>query len=131
MRNKLNWKLIPTSLKIVFVLSIIWTIGSFFAISQRYEQGLPFFGFYIYGIIASLIILILDIIGPILFLYGVWNKKSWTLKIAATYILIFILNSIFTVFTFRNEFGTIQLLMLAIVYGIFLSIIYKNKKHFN
>ena len=128
--NKTSWKQIPTSLKFVFVLSIIWIIGTFFAIPIKFQQGLPFFGMYLFGISVIPIMLFLDIIGPIIFLIGTLKRKLWAVKIATIYILIFVLNTIVALFTVREQFGIIPLSIPAIVYTVFLYIIIKNKNYY-
>ena len=121
----------PTALKVVFALSLLWILGSIFALSGRLELGIPFFGFYLYGFSAGLVVYLLDIIGPIAFLIGLWNKKTWAVPVAYTYLIIFILNSIVALFTLRDKFTTGQILIPALVYFIFLATICKNKKYFN
>ena len=131
MEKEKGWKPIPLSLKILFIIFILWIIGSIFAIKGRYDLGLPFFGIFVYGIVASFIVLILDIIGPILFLIGLWNKKTWAPIVALTYISIFILNSLVAIFTIRDELGFIPILIPLLFNVVFLIIIYSNKKYFN
>jgi len=105
-----GWKPIPLSLKILSVLFVLWIIGSVMNISARYELGLPFFGMWVTGIIASVIVLLLDIVGPIAFLFGLWNRKSWALPVAYTYMGIFILNSAVALFTVREQLGLMPIL---------------------
>ncbi|MBT3407559.1 hypothetical protein HOK68_01225 [Candidatus Woesearchaeota archaeon] len=125
-----GWKPIPISLKIIFVLFILWIFGSIMSISMRYELGLPFFGNYISGFIAALIVFLLDILGPILFLYGLWNRKSWTNMIAYIFISIFVLNSVFALIYFRELLGIMPIVIPALVYLVFMIIINLNKNYF-
>ena len=125
-----GWKPIPISLKIIFVLFILWIFGSIMSISMRYELGLPFFGNYISGFIAALIVFLLDILGPILFLYGLWNRKSWTNMIAYIFISIFVLNSVFALIYFRELLGIMPIVIPALVYSVFMIIINLNKNYF-
>ena len=125
-----GWKPIPISLKIIFVLFILWIFGSIMSISMRYELGLPFFGNYINGFIAALIVFLLDILGPILFLYGLWNRKSWTNMIAYIFISIFVLNSVFALIYFRELLGIMPIVIPALVYLVFMIIINLNKNYF-
>ena len=87
-----GWKPIPLSLKILFGVFIFWALGSIIGFATRYEFGLPFFGMFVYGITAGLIVVILDILAPLTFLFGLWNRKSWSATVAFSYISIFILN---------------------------------------
>jgi len=100
------------------------------SISMRYELGLPFFGNYISGFIAALIVFLLDILGPILFLYGLWNRKSWTNMIAYIFISIFVLNSVFALIYFRELLGIMPIVIPALVYLVFMIIINLNKNYF-
>lgn len=125
-----HMKKISISLKIVSGLLIAWIFGSLFAINQRYESGLPLFGFWVTGIVASLTVLVLDIIGPISFLVGLKLRKSWAPKVAYTYIGIFIANSLVALFTHREYLGFTSIFMPAFVNGLFLILIYKNRIYF-
>ena len=126
-----NWKCIPRSLKVVFVLSGLWVFGSFFAISGRYELGLPFFGLWVHGFFAGFVVLLLDIIGPAAFMYAVWMRKSWGARVAYLYMVTFILNSVVALFTFKEQLGIMPILMPAVITSVFLYVVYKNRKYFN
>ena len=125
-----GWKPIPLSLKILFVILILWVIGSLFAIQQRYELGLPFFGLYIYGISASLMVMVLDVLVPATFLFGLWTRKNWAPLVAYTYMTIFLINGIIALFTFREQLGLIQILIPNIAELIFLIVVYSKRKYF-
>lgn len=125
-----GWKPIPLSLKILFVLFVLWSIGSVFALPMRYESGLPFMGTFVYGIIASFIVLLLDIVAPITFLFALWNRKSWGVLFAFSYITFFILNSTVAIFTVREQLGLIPILIPTVFNIIFLIIIYTNRNYF-
>ena len=124
-----GWKPIPLSLKILFVVFILWTIGSVMNISGRYESGLPFFGWFVYGNVASLIVLLLDVVAPITFLIALWNRKSWAATFALSYIAVFILNSTVALFTVREQLGLIQILIPTIANVIFFIVIYRTRSY--
>jgi len=126
-----GWKPIPLSLKIVFVLSILWVIGSFFAIQQRYELGVPLLGTFVYGISAVLIVLLLDIIGPLSLLYAVWNRKAWGPKVASSYMGFFIINSLVSFVSVGDKLGGPAILVPAVVDAILLLITYNKRSYFN
>ena len=130
MKKEKGWKPIPLLLKILFVVFILWSIGSIFAIPMRYESGLPFLGVFVYGIVASLIVLILDVMAPITFLFALWNRKIWAASFALSYIVIFILNSIITIFTVREQLGLMPILIPTVFNIIFLIVIYNNRNYF-
>ena len=125
-----GWKPIPLSLKILFVVFVLWTIGSVLGISTRYKSGLPFLGVFAYGIVASIIVLLLDVIAPITFIIGLWNRKSWAASFALSYIAFFILNSTIAFFIFREQLGLMQILIPTIANIIFFIVIYKTRSYF-
>ena len=124
-----GWKPIPLSLKILFVVFVLWTIGSVLNISTRYESGLPFFGVFVYGISASLIVLLLDVVAPITFLFALWNRKSWAVSFALSYIVVFMLNTIVALFTVREQLGLPQILIPLIANVIFFIVIYRTRSY--
>ena len=129
MAQQTGWKSIPTALKILFVFITLWILGSITGLPMRYEQGLPFMGFYLYGLSASLVVLLLDIIGPLAFLTGLWKRMSWAPKVAYTYNGVFILNSIIALLLFREQLGIVQILIPTTVSIIFVSVIYAKRNY--
>ena len=125
-----GWKPIPLSLKILFVVFILWSIGSVLGISTRYESGLPFLGVFVYGIVAIIIVVLLDIIIPITFLFALWNRRSWAASFALSYIAFFILNGIIAFFTFEEQLGLMQILIPTIANIIFFIVIYRTRSYF-
>jgi len=125
-----GWKPIPVSLKILFGVFIFWVFGSIMGISMRYESGLPFFGIYVYGVIAGLVVVLLDIAAPLTFLFGLWTRKSWAPAFAFTYISIFILNGVVAFFIFREQLGLIQIIIPTILNMVFLGVIYGSRNYF-
>jgi hypothetical protein len=129
MTKKYGWKPLPLSLKILFVILILWSIGSVLNLSNLYENGLPLFGVFVYGIFASTVAVILDIIGPMTFLYTLWNRKSWGVIWAFSYIGFFILNSTVALFTVSEQLGFPQILIPTIVSFVFLVVIYWKRSY--
>lgn len=130
MEKEKGWKPIPLSLKILFVLFILWAIGSIFALPIRYEAGLPFFGVFVYGIVAGLIVLLLDILAPLTFVFGLWNRKPWAPTFALSYTAIFILNSAVALFTVREQLGLTPILIPSLLNVVFFAVIYKKRSYF-
>jgi len=130
MEKQTGWKPIPLSLKVLFVFLVLWAIGTVFALPMRFESGIPFFGLWLSGIIAGIIVLLLDIVGPITFLFGLWKRKSWAPKVAIIYMSIFILNSVVALFTVREQLGLMPILMPAFITLIFLIVIYQSRSYF-
>ena len=130
MEKEIGWKPLPLSIKILFVVLVLWIIGSLFAIQQRYELGLPFFGQYVYGISASFMVVFLDVLAPVTFLFGLWTRKSWAPLVAYTFMTIFLINGIIALFTFSEQLGLMQILIPNIAELIFLILVYSKRKYF-
>ena len=126
-----GWKPLPQPPKILFVVFILWLVGSVMNLPNLFENGLPLFGNFVYGITAALVVLLLDIIGPVTFLFALWNRKSWAAIWAFAYIGIFILNSMVAFFTAREELGSPQILVPTIVSLVFLAVIFWKRNYFN
>jgi len=125
-----GWKPIPLPLKVLFVVLVLWSVGSAMNLPNLFESGLPLFGFFVYGITAALVVAFLDIVGPIAFLFALWNRKSWAAKWAFFYIGIFLLNSVIASFTVGEELGIPQIVMPTIASIIFLVVIYWQRSYF-
>ena len=129
MEKQTGWKPIPLSLKILSVIFVLWIIGSFLNAPNSF-QGIPFFGIVLTGWTALIVPLLLDVVGPVTFLYGLWHRKSWAPIWALSYISIFILQSIVALFTAREQFGFYPILIPMIVSMIFIIMIYLSKSYF-
>jgi len=126
-----GWKPIPLALKILSVVLILWAIGAVMNLPNLLENGLPLFGVFVYGVLAVLVVLLLDIIGPITFLFALWNRTSWGPKWAFTYLGIFILNSAVAFFTAREQLGLPQILISTVASIIFFAVIYWKRGYFD
>jgi hypothetical protein len=125
-----GWKPIPLPLKILSVVMVLWSVGSVMNLPNLMENGLPLFGVFVYGSSSFLVVLLLDIIGPLVFLYALWNRKSWAPKWAFSYIGIFILNSAVALFTVRDQLGSTQILVPIMASMIFLAVIFWKWTYF-
>ena len=130
MEIQTGWKPIPLSLKILFVVFVLWSIGSLFAIPMRYESGLPFLGVFVYGIVASLIVLLLDFVAPITFLFALWKRQSWAASFALSYIAVFIVNIAVAIVTVREQLGLMPILIPLLFNVGFFIIIYRSRSYF-
>lgn len=130
MEEQKGWKPIPLVLKILFVVFVLWIFGAVMNLSNLMESGLPLFGTFVTGVTAALIVLFLDVIGPLAFLFALWTRKSWGPKWAYFYIGLFILNSIVAFFTVADELGLPQILIPIIVSIIFIIVIYFKRDYF-
>lgn len=125
-----GWKPIPLPLKILFVVFVLWSTGAVLNLPNLFENGLPLFGNFVYGITAALIAALLDIIGPVTFLFALWNRKSWAAKWAFSYIGIFILNNTIAFYTVSKELGAAQILIPTIASIVFIAVIYWKRNYF-
>ena len=117
-------------LKILFVVLILWYVGAVVNLPNLYENGAPLFGNFVYGISAALMVLFFDLIGQVVFLFALWNRKSWAAKWAFADIGLFILNSTVALFTVREELGLPQLLVPTIASLIFLVVVFWKRNYF-
>lgn len=129
MEKQIGWKPIPLSLKILFVVFVLWIIGSFLN-APNSLNGIPFFGMVLSGGTALIVPLLLDVVGPGTFLYALWYRKSWAPIWAFSYISIFILQSIVALFTAREQFGFYPIIIPMIASIVFIVVIYIKKRYF-
>jgi len=125
-----GWKPIPLPLKILSVLMALWAVGAVMNLPNLMEGGLPLFGVFVGGTVALLVVLVLDIIGPLLFLYALWTRKAWGPNWATLYMGIFILNSVVAFFTVRSELGLPQILVPTITTMVFMAVIRSKRDYF-
>ena len=125
-----GWKPIPLPLKVLFVVFVLWLVGSMMNLPNLFNNGMPLLGSFVYGMTAAVIVLLLDVIGPVTFLFALWSRKSWAVKWAFAYIGIFILNNTVALFTVREELGLPQILVPTIASLIFLAIIFWKRDYF-
>ena len=128
-RNK-GWKPIPLPLKVLTALFAFWILGSVLNLSNLFENGMPFFGVFVYGATAIVLPILLDIVGPMVFLFALWNRKPWGPKWAFSYIGMFILNGLVALFAVREDLGLAQLLVPTIVSIVFVVVIYWKRNYF-
>jgi len=128
--NDTGWTPIPLPLKILFVVLVLWIVGAVMNLPNLMENGLPLFGNFVFGMSAAFIVLLLDILGPSIFLFALWTRKSWAVIWAFAYIGIFILNNMVALFTVRAELGLPQILGPTIAGLVFLVVIFWKRSYF-
>ena len=126
-----GWKPIPLPLKVLSVVLVLWSVGAVVNLPRLMESGLPLLGIFVYGTSSLFVVLLLDIIGPLTFLFALWNRKSWAAKWAFTYIGIFILNGAVALATVREQLGLPQILVPTAASFIFLAVIYWKRDYFS
>jgi hypothetical protein len=95
-----------------------------------YQNGLPLFGTFVFGANAVLLPIALDIIGPVVFLFALWTRKSWAAIWAFVYNGIFIFINTVALFTVREELGLTQILVPTVASLIFVAVIYWQRGYF-
>jgi len=125
-----GWKSLPISLKILSIVLLLWAVMSVAVLVMMPEREIGFFGFMLTGTAAAVVVLLLDFISPLLFLYAMWKKLKWGAKFGMLYNGIFILNSIVALFTFREVFGN-AIYFPLIASTIFFYIIYRERNYFS
>lgn len=125
-----GWKPIPLALKVLAVVMVIWSVGSVMNLPNLMKNGLPLLGTFVFGSNALFVALFLDIVGPLVFLYALWNRKTWGPSWAFFYIGLFLLNGIVAFFTVRDQLGLAQILIPNLVSLAFLTVIIRKREYF-
>ena len=126
-----GWRPMPIPLKALFVVLLLWSLGAVMNAPNLMENGLPLLGTFVYGIAAFAVVLALDIIGPLVFLYALWTRKSWAVMWAFIYIGLFIVNGAVAFLTVREQLGLPQIAVPVLVSVIFLAVIYWQRRYFS
>ena len=125
-----SWKSLPLSLRILSIVLFLWAVMSIAVLVTSPEREIAFFGFLLKGTSSAIVVVLLDCISPLLFLYAMWNKLKWGAKFGMLYNGIFILNSIVALFTLKEVFGkAIYFPLIASI--IFFCIIFRERKYFS
>ena len=130
MKRETGWRPIPLSLKIVSVLYVPWVLGSIMRLGQIYESGIPVLGVMTSGLIPLSVAFLLDVAGPVIFLFGLWNRIGWVWGFALGFMSLFVLNSVAAFVTLRDELGVPAILIPSAVILFFLAVVLVNKEHF-
>ena len=125
-----GWKPIPLSLKILSIFLFLWAVMSIVVLVTSPEREIAFFGFLLKGTPSAIVIVLLDFISPLIFLYAMWKRLKWGASFGMLYNGIFILNSIVALFTFREVFGN-AIYFPLIASTIFFYIIYRERNYFS
>lgn len=150
MAKEKGWKPLPTSLKILFVLTLISLPFSLIGLSPIAKTGYPLLGFQIFGA-GAIMLYILSLVAVIIFLMGLWNRYRWTAKYGLAYYGFFLLNGLSGMINIPKQIeqqlsqiptalpgvkegmyaGIIISILISIsVAIIFMAIIYKKRDYF-
>ena len=124
------WKSLPLLLKGLSIILLLWVVMTIAVLVTMPEREIAFYGLLIKGVSATTVVLLLDIVSPLIFLYSMWKKLKWGAIFGMLYNGIFILNSIIAIFLFKEVFGNaIYFPLIASIF--FFSIIFKERKYFS
>lgn len=135
MNKQIGFKSMPLLLKTIWIISLLFILFSFISILKGFEYGILFFGFYVEGLSHISLVLILDILAPLIFLFGTWYRKKFAIKVAFTYMSIFIISKIYSLLFLRDILGFVLIdillyILISLLITSFLIIIYKERNYF-
>ena len=125
----MNWKSLPLALKILSVVLLLWVVMTVFVLVTMPERQIAFFGLLLKGVSATTVVVLIDVVSPLVFLYAMSKKLKWGANFGMFYNGIFILNSVVAFFTFKEIFGNAIYFPLAASIVFFL-IIFKEREFF-
>ena len=125
-----GFKPLPIALKFLSVVLLLWAALSVVGLMVAQGRQVPFFGVLLDGTAAATVIVLLDFISPLLFIFAAWKRLKWGAKFGMLYNGIFILNNLIALFLFLDVFGNgIYFPLLAST--LFLIIIYRERGYFS
>jgi hypothetical protein len=128
--RQIGWRPIPLVLKVLSIVMGLWAIGSAMNLPNLMANGLPVLGAFVLGFGAFLVVLFLDFVGPLVFLYALLNRKRWGVAWAFFYIGLFIFNGIVALLTVSDQLGLAQILVPNFASLLFLAVIFWKRSYF-
>jgi len=125
-----GWGPMPLALKFLAVVMALWSLGALLNLPNLMDGGLPLFGVFVFGVAALAVVLFLDLVGPLIFFFALWNRKAWGPRWAAFYIGLFIVNSIVALVMVRAQLGSAQILGPMTASFLFLAVIFWKRDYF-
>jgi hypothetical protein len=125
-----GWQPVPLPLKILSIVFLLWAIGAVLNLPNLVSNGMPVMGVFIYGPTAAVLPILLDFVGPGVFLFALWHRKTWAPIWALSYIGLFIVNNLVALFTLREVLGLPAILGPTAVAVVFLVVIYWQRDYF-
>ena len=105
-----GWNPLPTSLKVITIFLGIGILSSVYSLFSGSSFGYSLLGFYISGITGLLLIILINILGVLLFLRGIWKRNSWTWKYGISMFSFFIVNGLLSVRTIPQIIKAINII---------------------
>jgi len=119
----------PKLLKVLSVLLILWVAMTIAVSLSMPEREIAFFGMILTGSPATTVVVVLDILCPLIFVYAALKKISWGAVFGLAYNGIFFLNCLLSLLLFMEIFGN-AIYFPLIASAIFIAIIFKERKYF-
>ena len=125
-----GWNTLPLPLIILSVVLFSWAVMSIAVLVMMPERRIAFYGFMLTETAVATVVLLLDFISPLLFMYAMWKKLKWGVNYGVFYNGIFISNSVVALFTFREVSG--NAIYFPLITGeTFIYIIYWEQNYFS
>lgn len=126
-----GWTPIPLPLKILSGVFVLWMTGAAINLPNLITHGLPLFGTFVFGAAALPLVIYVDVIGPLIFLFALWTRKSWGVKWAFAYNALFIINNTIAFFVLHDVLGLPQILIPTFVSVLFLGVVFWHRGYFD
>tara|TARA_R110000787_G_scaffold3148_4_gene12673 strand:- start:54469 stop:54879 length:411 start_codon:yes stop_codon:yes gene_type:complete len=125
-----GWASMPLALKILPFFLTLWALGSAANLGNLMRNGLPLFGLTVDGVTAFAVALFFDFVAPAIFLFGLWNRKTWAPKWATFYIGLFVVNGLVGLVASAEQYGAAQILAPCVVSLVVLAVIWWKRSYF-
>ena len=116
-------------LKILCGLLAVWVAMTVMVVVSMPEREIAFLGMILTGPVATAVVLFIDILCPLVFIYAVLKKISWGAVFGLAYNGVFFLNSVLSLVLFLDKFGN-AIYFPLVASAIFIAIIFKERKYF-
>lgn len=123
-----GWRLLPFSLKILFVWLAVDVLLSLFIFAALGGSSYQLLGLSLSGAWALLATSILNIISALVFLVCLYHRYSWTWIYGIFYFLFFIINGGISLFVYPNI--NYDVLVGIALYAFFLLVIVLKRDYF-
>ena len=112
-------------LKILCGLLAVWVAMTVMVVVSMPEREIAFLGMILTGPVATAVVLFIDILCPLVFIYAVLKKISWGAVFGLAYNGVFFLNSVLSLVLFLDKFGN-AIYFPLVASAIFIAIIFTH-----
>ena len=122
-------KAMPILLKALCGLLLLWVVMTIAVSISMPDRDIAFYGVILTGVLGHIVVIIIDILCPIIFVYASVRKLHWGGIFGMAYNGVFIINGLISLFLFQEKFGNaIYFPLIASI--LFFSVIVKERKYF-